>query len=182
MLALREQEGIAARALEFVVLTAARTGEVIKAQRNEIDLGERVWIVPAEHTKSKKEHRVPLSPPAIDLMERMDAIRQSDYVFPGTRTGKALSDTALLDVLARMGHKDITVHGFRSTFSTWAAERTNYPREVREAALGHALGNKVEATYQRGDLFEKRRRLMAEWAKYCYTRQSAAQVVSLNRA
>jgi integrase len=181
MAALQEQDGVGARALEFLILTAARTGEVIDAKRNEIDRQERVWVIHAGRMKAKKEHRVPLSRRALDIIEAMQQ-QQSDFIFPGTGAGKALSDTALLDVVERMGRGDLTVHGFRSTFRDWAAERTNYPREVAEAALAHTLSDKVEAAYRRGDLFEKRRRLMVEWAKYCYTRQSTAKVVSMNRA
>jgi integrase len=177
---LRKQEGIAAHALEFLILTAARTGEVIGARRGEFNMSAKVWTIPAERMKGRKEHRVPLSPPALEVIDGMN--NRGDFVFPGARAGQPLSDMALLAVLKRMGRGDITVHGFRTTFRNWAGERTNYAREVAEAALAHALRDKVEAAYFRSDLFEKRRRLMAEWAKYCYTRQPAAKVVSMNRA
>lgn len=163
---LRSQEGIGARALEFLILTAARTGEVIGAQRDEIDLDEKVWIVPAARMKAGREHRVPLSPAAVAVLERMKESCEGDFVFPGGRRNKPLSNMALLAVLRRMGRGDLTAHGFRSTFRDWAAERTNFPREVAEAALAHTVGDKVEAAYRRGDLFDKRRQLMEAWARF----------------
>jgi integrase len=168
MTALQERDGVAARALEFVVLTAARTGESLGATWNEIDFSTRTWTIPANRMKSHREHRVPLSGDAIRLLETMQATRSSEFVFPGQRQGKPLSNMALLMMLRRMGRGDVTTHGFRSSFRTWAAERTDFPHEVVEAALAHVIGNKVEAAYQRGDLFDKRRRLMDEWA--CYLR------------
>lgn len=167
MAALRQQQGAAARALEFLILTAARTSEVTGANWREINLGAAMWIVPAERIKAGKEHRVPLSAPALALVQAMARLRQGEFVFPGGRAGRPLTNMAMAGVLRRMGHSEITVHGFRSSFRDWAAERTNYPREVAEMALAHAVGDKVEAAYRRGDLFEKRRRIMAEWAKYC---------------
>lgn len=163
---LREQEGTAARALEFVILTAARTGEAIGAQWREFDLEAKTWAVPAERMKMRREHRVPLSPRALKLLNGFEG-SAGEFVFPGARAGKALSNMAMLELLKRMDRPDLTVHGFRSTFSDWVAECTAYPWEVREAALAHAKGDKVEAAYQRGDLFDKRRRLMNEWARFC---------------
>jgi integrase len=169
MAALRAQDGIAARALEFTALTAARTGDTIGAIWDEVSLSEKVWRVPAERMKAGKEHRVPLSGRALAIVGEAQRGRLSEtrYVFPGGKAGKPLSNMAMTEVLRRMKRSDITVHGFRSTFRDWAAERTNFPHEVVEMALAHAVADKVEAAYRRGDLFEKRRRLMAEWAAYC---------------
>jgi integrase len=165
---LREQEGIAARALEFAILTAARTGEVIGACWNEVDLLDKVWTVPAARMKAHREHRVPLSARVLAIVDEMQAARHGDaFVFPGAKPGRPLSNMAFLMLLRRMGRTDVTVHGFRSSFRDWAAERTHFPGEVAEMALAHAVGNKVEAAYRRGDLFEKRRRLMQQWATFC---------------
>jgi integrase len=170
---LRQQDGIAARALEFLILTAARTGEVIGAQWSEIDLAERLWIVPAERAKTSKEHRVPLSTRAIEILDGQMP-HSGDRVFE-------LSNMALLMLLRRMGHGSITAHGFRSSFRDWCAERTNFPSEVAEMALGHAVGDKVEAAYRRGDLFEKRRQLMDSWSAFCSMPSTdSARVVPLH--
>jgi integrase len=167
MVALRGQVGTAARALEFLILTAARTSEATGATWNEIDTDNAVWIVPADRIKAGKEHRVPLSAPALAIIRAMAETREGEFVYPGGRRRRPLSNMAMAAVLKRMGRGEITVHGFRSTFRDWASERTNYPREVAEMALAHAVGDKVEAAYRRGDLFEKRRRIMADWAKHC---------------
>jgi integrase len=179
---LRVQEGTAARALEFAILTAARTGEVIGAKWDEINVVERVWTVPAEHMKAGKEHRVPLSDPALAILEKLAAVRQNEFVFPGGKVGRPLSNMALLMTLRRMGHENLTTHGFRSSFRDWAAERTSYPAEVAEMALAHAVGDKVEAAYRRGDLFQKRRQLAESWAKFCATPSEAGQLVSISAA
>jgi integrase len=164
---LRQREGVAARALEFAVLTAARTGEVLGGRWSEIDLEGRLWTVPAGRMKKAwREHRVPLSEPALTILTGLD--RMGDLVFPGQRRGRPLSDMALLMLLRRMGRGDLTAHGFRSTFSDWCAEETSFPSEVREMALAHTVGDKVEAAYRRGDLFEKRRQLAEAWARYCF--------------
>ena len=131
--------------------------------------------------KAHREHRVPLSPRALKLIEEMRAIQTNEFVFPGARAGKALSNMAMLMLLKRMHRGDLTTHGFRSTFRDWAAEQTNYPREVAEEALAHTLNNKVEAAYRRGDLFEKRRRLMTEWAKYCQARKMIGNIIPIRR-
>jgi integrase len=165
MAALRGQEGVAARALEFLILTAARTGEVIGAGRDEIT--DKVWIVPAGRMKGGREHRVPLSAPAVAIVAQQQTDRRGNFLFPGGKRGKPLSNMAMLALLERMGRADLTAHGFRSTFRDWAAERTNHPGEVIEMALAHTIENKVEAAYRRGDLFEKRRLLMTEWATFC---------------
>jgi integrase len=176
--ALREQEGVAARALEFTILTAARTGETTGGSRAEINPAAKVWTIPAARMKAGREHRVPLPPRALTIIDDMVAT-DAKFVFPGGKLGKPLSNMAMTTVLRRMDRGDITVHGFRSTFRDWAAERTNYPREVVEMALAHSIGDKVEAAYRRGDLFEKRRRLMSEWATYCARGKAAATVVPL---
>src|SRR6516225_5677194 len=176
---LRGQDTTSALALEFLILTATRTSEVIGATWSEADLDAAVWTIPAERMKAKKEHRVPLSKPALAILKRLYKHRAGEFVFMGARPGKPLSNMALLMLLERLGRSDLTVHGFRSTFRDWAAERTNFPREVAEHALAHSLPDKVEAAYQRGDLFEKRRRLMAEWARYCGTVELDGTVVSL---
>jgi integrase len=170
IIALRTMEGLAARALEFAILCASRSNEVRGATWSEVDLKARIWIIPAERMKMKREHRVPLSERAVELLETLPRIAGSDLVFPG-RKGP-MSDMTLTAVLRRMGQGDLTQHGFRSTFRDWAAEMTNYPNEVCEMALAHAVGDKVEAAYRRGDLFEKRRRIMEDWAKYCATKVS----------
>jgi integrase len=170
---LREQEGIAARALEFLILTAARTGEVIGAEWNEIDLLDKTWTLPAVRMKAHREHRVPLSPRALAILNEMRPARRNDaddrFVFPGAKAGKPLSNMAFLMLLRRMGRDDLTAHGFRATFKTWASERTSFQNEIVEAALAHVIGGKVEQAYRRGDMFEKRRRLMQQWAIFCTT-------------
>lgn len=185
MMMLRDQEGVAARALEFTILTAARTGETIGATWREINEATKVWTIPAERMKPGKEHRVPLSDRALAILAEIKPKGNagSEYLFPGAKHGKPLSNMAMTMALRRAGHGDLTVHGFRSTFRDWAAERTNFPREVVEMALAHAIESKVEAAYRRGDLFDKRRRLMDEWAKFCQTTPRAARnsVVALRR-
>ena len=173
--ALRGRGGMAAQALEFAIFTAARTGEVLGARWGEIDLAAKVWTVPAERMKAGREHRVPLSDAALAVLEnvrplalmRDDGPDRAAPVFPGPRRALPMSNMVLLMLLRRMGRTDLTAHGFRSTFSDWAAERTAHPREVVEMALAHAVENKVEAAYRRGDLFEKRRKLMVAWAGFC---------------
>jgi integrase len=166
---------MAARALEFAILTAARTDEVLGAPWGEIDLDTRVWTIPAERMKAGREHRVPLAAAALAVLEsvrplalmRDGAPDAAAPVFPGPRRALGMSNMTMLMLLRRMKRDDLTVHGFRSTFRDWAAERTVYPREVVEMALAHAIESKVEAAYRRGDLFEKRRKLMEAWAQFC---------------
>jgi integrase len=176
MAKLRKEEGIAARALEFTILTAARTSEAIAAGRSEFNTAEKLWTVPSNRMKSDKEHRVPLSDRALEIAAAAVA-GEDDFIFPGGRRGRPLSNMAMLALLKRMGRGDLTVHGFRSTFRDWAAERTNFPNEVVEMALAHAIDSKTEAAYRRGDLFEKRRHLMADWEVYCVTIQKIGDVV-----
>lgn len=177
--ALRQQDGVAARALEFTILTAARTGETIGVRRSEINARERLWTVPAERMKAAKEHRVPLSNRAFELIAT-EAIADDDFAFPGGRPGQPLSNMAMLMLLQRMDRDDLTVHGFRSTFRDWASERTNFPGEMVEMALAHTIDSKTEAAYRRGDLFEKRRRLMDAWAAFCARSAFSSTVVPLN--
>jgi len=196
---LRGQEGIAALALEFTILTAARTGETIGAQWDEISEREKLWIIPAERMKAERDHRVPLSRRALAIIAEMKKVRDGEFLFPGGKSGKPLTNMAMLALLDRInerraatgqprwtdpknGNKDVVPHGFRSSFRDWAAERTSFPNEMVEMALAHAVGDKVEAAYRRGDLFEKRRRLMDEWARYCARVPAAANVVELGRA
>jgi integrase len=186
LVAVRSRQGMAARALEFAALTAARTGEVLGARWSEIDLAAKVWAVPADRMKAGREHRVPLSDAALDVLERVKPLslrtdgmpNPAAPVFPGPRRALPMSNMTKLMLLRRMKRDDLTAHGFRSTFSDWAAERTSYPREVVEMALAHAIVNKVEAAYRRGDLFEKRRQLMIDWANFCQM-SPAGQVVAL---
>jgi integrase len=180
MAELRPDTNIAARALELLILTATRSGEVLQAKWDEIDLPSRLWTVPAERTKSGRAHRVPLSDMAMAVLERMAAIRLNDYVLPGRRG--PLARTAMFDQLRKMGRADLTTHGFRSTFRDWCAERTNFPREVAEMALAHTVGDAVERAYQRSDLFTKRRQLADAWAKFCDAPAvTGGEVVTLRR-
>lgn len=167
MVSLRAREGIAARALEFAILTAARTGEVLGTTHSEIDRRTGIWIIPAKRMKGGREHRIPLSDAARALLDALPIDAGAEHVFPGQRRGKSLSNMAMLNVLHRMGYGEVTTHGFRSAFRDWAAERTDHVRDVVEMALAHAISNKVEAAYRRGDLFEKRRSLMNDWAAFC---------------
>ncbi|CAH36594.1 tyrosine-type recombinase/integrase [Burkholderia pseudomallei] len=178
---LRQQEGVAARALEFTILTAARTGEVIGATLDEFDDEQRVWTVPAGRMKGERAHRVPLSPQAVRILKEMRSVTEGPSLFPGRTLDKPLSNMAMLVLLRRMGRGDLTVHGFRSTFRDWSSELTGYPREVAEAALAHAVGDQVEAAYRRGDLFAKRRQMMEAWAKYCDTPKRGGDVVPMRR-
>jgi integrase len=180
MAALRGQPGGAARALEFLILTATRTGEILGALWDEIDLEAHLWTIPAERMKAGKEHRVPLSAAAVAVLKGMRELRQNDFVFPGARQGRPLSEMALLMLLRRMGFGNVTARGFRSTFRDCAAERTTFAREVAEMALAHAIPDAVEAAYRRGDLFEKRRRLMSAWAEFCGKPSAAGTVVSIS--
>jgi integrase len=158
---LRARTGVHVLAAELLILTAARSGEVLKATWSEFDLGAKLWTVPAAHTKTHKEHRVPLSDAAVAVIEKAQALRHGDLLFP-------IGHQRLGEIPRQLGY-DVTVHGMRATFRTWAAETTAFPHHVVEMALGHAIGDRVEAAYQRGDLFDKRRRLMDAWAKYCAT-------------
>ncbi len=162
---LQQRKGTAARALEFLVLTAARSGEVRGAQWSEIDLNKKVWTVPAERMKAKREHRVPLSTQAITLLKSLPSKKTGGLVFPGSRATMKLSDMALPELMRRMEVAAVP-HGLRSSFRDWVGEETSFPREVAEMALAHSVGNAVEAAYRRGDLYEKRRLMMQLWADF----------------
>ena len=181
--ALRQENGTAARALEFAIVTVARTGEVIGARWAEIDLAAKLWTIPGSRMKGGREHRVPLSDAALAVIEAMPRTGNlGDFVFPGGKSNGPLSNMAMLALLKRMKRADLTVHGFRSTFRDWAAERTTFQNEVLEMALAHAVGDKVEAAYRRGDLFDKRRGLMEAWATYCEKDDPAIGAVVLLRS
>lgn len=177
---LRMRSAVAARALEFLILTGARSGEVLGATWDEIDLQKEIWTVPADRMKAGREHRVPLSGRAMEIIaERLEA-GAVGHVFPGATSASALSSMAMAMLLRRM-KSDITVHGFRSTFRDWASETTGFSHEVCEMALAHTIANKAEAAYRRGDLFEKRRKLMQAWARYCSTAKET-KFVALRKA
>ena len=178
---LRDQTSISARALTFLVLTATRTSETLEAVWDEIDLDERVWVIPASRMKAEKDHRVPLSRTALGILKVMKEIQLSGYVFPGAKAGRPLSNMALAMLMRGMGYGHVTPHGFRSSFRDWAAERTSFPREVAERALAHKIPDAVEAAYRRGDLFDKRRKLMEVWNTYCLSPRASGEVVTLKR-
>jgi integrase len=172
-------------AIEFLILTAARSGEVRGARWSEFDLEEKTWSIPAERMKAGEAHRIPLSDRAVEILRRMLELRRTDdadtFVFEGQKPGRPLSDMTL-SMPIRRAKLGITVHGFRSGFRDWAAERTSFPRELAEKALAHSVRNKVEAAYQRGDLFDKRRELMDAWALYCESAASAnSNVTTIHR-
>lgn len=181
MVALRKCGGVAARAVEFGILTATRSGEIRGARWDEIDMDSAIWTVPAERMKAGREHRVPLSTGAMELLKSMP--RVEDLVFSGMKKDVGLSNMTLSAVLKRMGRGDITMHGFRSTFRDWCAESVgnSFPREVCEHALAHSLPDKVEAAYRRGDLIEKRKVLMQVWADYCSRPPASASITALHK-
>ena len=166
MHSLRTQDGIASEALEFAVLTAARSGEVRGALWQEMDLPNAIWTIPAERMKAGREHRVPLSAAAMEILLTLSKGSGDALVFPAPRGG-TLSDMTMTAVMRRM-KVDAVPHGFRSTFRDWCSECTNYPRDLAEQALAHAIESKVEAAYRRGDALEKRRQMMEDWAIYCF--------------
>lgn len=172
---LRAQAGVAARALEFTILCATRTVETIGASWSEIDLNHKVWTIPAQRMKAKREHRIPLSDRAVEILGGLEKRPNARLVFTKAGDQAHLSNGAMLALLHRMGRSDITTHGFRSTFKDWAREQTSFAPEVSEMALAHAVSDKVEAAYRRGDMFEKRRRLMDSWADYCDHPRSATK-------
>jgi integrase len=177
---LRARPGTAARALEFLVLCASRSGEVLGARWTEIDIGQKTWTIPAARMKADKDHTVPLAPAPLKILAAQ--ARNSEFVFAAPRSGRAMERHALADMMKVMGRRE-TVHGFRSSFSDWAADNTAFPQEVREQALAHAIPNKVEAAYRRGGLLEKRARLMADWSRFCSTPAArGADVVPLRSA
>src|SRR5262249_32685548 len=180
MTELRSHKSISARALEFTILTAARSGEALGARWDEINLKGGIWVVPGERMKGGKEHRVPLAPRAMEILNGMAEIQLNEFVFFGTKQGRSLSTMALLMLLGDL-HPGVTVHGFRSAFKDWASEATSFPDFLSEAALAHASADKVRAAYARSDLFEKRRKLMEGWEHHCRRTPSSGEVVSLKR-
>jgi integrase len=177
---LREREAVAALALEFAILTAARSGEVLGARWREIDFDTRVWTIPAERMKAGREHRVPLNTRAVAIVHKMNDARTGDHVFPGTVRDRPLSAMAMDMVMRRMD-EHVTVHGFRSSFRDWAGNETHFPRELAEAALAHVVGDKAEQAYRRSDALEKRRALMEAWAAYCEPSSADEKVTLLRR-
>ena len=174
---LRKRISVSARALEFTILTATRTGETIGARWDEIE-GD-VWVIPAERMKAGRQHRVPLSTRALALLKALPREDGAEFVFMGASSGKPLSNMAMLELLRGMKGNGLTVHGFRSTFSDWTRETTAYPRDVVEMALAHAIKDKSEAAYRRGDALPKRSKLMEAWARYCKSTPVAGNVVNL---
>ena len=182
---LRKNESISAKALQFLILTGVRSGSVRLAEWSEIDLTKKLWTIPAEHTKARREHRVPLQTQAIALLKSLPKIAGNNKVFPSPR-GRALSDMALSQLMRGMRERgELTVeavpHGFRSTFRDWAAEQTNYPDEIRRVASGHTVGDSVKEAYQRTDLLEKRRRLMNDWANFLDRPAASSKILSMRR-
>ena len=177
---LREMSGVSTRCLEFTILTAARTNETIYAKPAEFDLDAGTWTIPAARMKAKKEHRVPLSPRAMEIIREMLPLK-GEYLFPGAKEKKPLSNMTMLNVLERM-EVAVTVHGFRSSFRDWAAERTTFSHEVCEMALAHTISNAAEAAYRRGDLFDKRRKLMESWADFVNTPRIEGTIVPMKQA
>lgn len=185
---LDKQAGLGAQALKLVIFTACRSREVLESTWDEIDFENKIWTIPGERMKTGKEHRVPLTAPALAILKTLkkerDAYTEPDqepsrYVFPSPKGDAPISNVVMLALLKRMKRRDITVHGFRSSFRDWAAEQTNFPREVAEAALAHAIQSRVEAAYRRSDLFEKRRLLMEKWVRYCQQSQTEGKVVEM---
>jgi integrase len=177
---LRERDAPAAQALELCILTAARSGEILGMRWDEVDLGKKVWTIPAERMKAGREHRVPLSSRAISILQKLEKLKLGEFVFPGQVRGKPLSNMAMEMVLRRMNLHSITVHGFRSSFRDWAGNATNFPRELAETALAHVIGDKAEQAYRRSDAIEKRRELMEAWANYCEPR-AGSTVLQIRR-
>ena len=177
---LREANDRPAKALEFLILTAARTSEVLNATWGEIDLANRMWVVPALRMKNGRQHRVPLSEPTLQLLDKLPGNRSSQFIFESAITGRQLSNMSMLQWVKRSPFSGITVHGFRSTFRDWVAEQTDYPREVAEYALAHSLSDRTEAAYQRSDLFFRRVNLMEDWARHCLeNRLPASNIANL---
>ena len=187
MKALRENGSISAQALTFLILTATRTGEVLNAKWDEIDLDTRIWTIPAVRMKARREHRVPLSEETVMILSGLSRIAGNHHVFPGSRHGRPLSNMALLQLMRGMGYGvdgangPYVPHGFRSSFRDWSGEVSSFPRDVAEMALAHVIENKVEAAYRRGDLFQKRAKMMEAWATYLFPPNSSSKLVTLTR-
>jgi len=183
MVDLKKLPSTSARALEFQILTAARSGEVVGARWDEIDMADRVWTIPAARMKAGREHRVPLSAAALAVIERQATLRENDFVFPGRVSGQPVRIDAQMKPIEKLGFKGkVTAHGFRSAFRDWAAEQTNFPREIAEASLAHAIGDATERAYQRGDFIAKRRQIMDAWARHCAEPASrVGEVIDIRR-
>lgn len=177
---LRKVNTLAAKALSFTILNASRSSEAREAEWAEIDLEADIWTIPEERMKAEREHRIPLTKESIKILKKVESLKTDNQVFPGLRKGKSISDAALLKQL-KQTHPTLTVHGFRSSFRDWCAEMTNFPRELAESALAHSLKDKTEAAYQRGDMFEKRRKLMEAWSTYCTKGKKIADVVPIKK-
>jgi integrase len=175
----RKRDAVAALAIEFTVLTAARTGEVLGATWDEIDLKSSVWTISAKRMKASRIHRIPLSGRAFSILRRLEKIRTGDFVFPGRKPGRPLSNMSMEMILRRMKVEDATMHGFRSSFRDWVGNETHFPREIAEAALAHVVGDAAEQAYRRGDALEKRRELMKAWATHCEPNAAKTKIVSL---
>ncbi|MBT4075094.1 MAG: tyrosine-type recombinase/integrase [Gammaproteobacteria bacterium] len=180
---LRKKDTIASKALAYTILTVTRNGEARGVTRTEIDNKAQAWIIPENRMKAEREHRVPLSGEAFKIIKEMEPFKRhtDDFIFPGLAHAKPISEASLLK-LVKLSHPTLTVHGFRSSFRDWCAEQTNFPREVAEAALAHIIKDKTEAAYQRGDMFEKRRKLMDLWTDYCLKGKTEADVIPINKA
>jgi integrase len=168
----RQSQSVAAMALEFTILTAARSGEVLGMRWSEVNFAEKIWTIPASRMKAGREHRIPLSDSAMAVLAKAENLRDGVFVFSGARAGRPLSGMSMEMVLRRMNVVGVTVHGFRSAFRDWAGNETNFPREVAEAALAHVIGDKAEQAYRRGDALEKRRKLMDAWGRHCEVEKS----------
>ena len=179
---LRRREALAALTLELCILTAARSGEILRMRWDEVDLDKKIWSVPAHRMKAGREHRVPLSQRATDILVRLSEGRSADFVFPGQRRDKPLSKMAMEMMLRRMKIENATVHGFRSSFRDWAGNETDYPRELIETALAHVIGDKAEQAYRRSDALEKRRQLMEAWAAYCSGQDNVVPLIRMDAA
>ena len=177
---LRKVDTLASKALAFAILTATRSNEARESKWSEIDLKAGIWTIPDERMKAGRMHRVPLTNECLAILKETELLKVNDFVFPGLRKDKSITDAALLKQL-KLTHPTLTVHGFRSSFRDWCAEMTNYPRELAESALAHTLKDQTEAAYQRGDMFEKRRKLMDAWATYCTKGKKTADVVPIHK-
>jgi integrase len=180
MAELRARDDLPARLLEFLILSASRSGEGRSARWDEFDVEQAMWVIPVERMKGGREHKVPLSPRAVVILNQLSEVRLSEFVFPGQDESRPISGIALRRLLRKM-RPGVTVHGFRSAFRDWAAETTDFPNHVVEMALAHTVSDAVEAAYRRGDLFEKRRKLMEQWAAFCVQSPATAEIVSLRR-
>jgi integrase len=176
---LRRRKAMSALVLEFIILTAARASEATGARWDEIDMNAKVWTVPADRIKATREHRVPLSEPAMAVLRKVGQVRTGALVFPGQKLNQPLSLTSLDNLMRRMKRDDVTTHGFRSSFRDWVGETTSFPRELAEMALAHTVGDETELAYRRGDALAKRRKLMEAWAGYVDQGQKGGKVVAL---